>query len=143
MSDDTILVIDAIAFPVGSARGITQTLQPIDGMAKPRRTVNGELIDVSAAAFRKYKSTITFADQRPPALDGIWIGKTVTVDCINELWFPTSTAGAAKPVVAGSEHTEGSFTYYRPQLTMMVTDLRGTGDEWEATAGVEIDLEEV
>lgn len=143
MSDETLLVIDAIAFPVGSARGITQTLEPIDGLAKPRRTVNGELIDVSASAFRKYKSTVTFADQRPPALDSIWRGQTVSVDCIPELWFVTSGGSAAKPVVSGSTHTEGSLTYYRPKLSMMVVDIRSTFDEWGATVGAELDLEEV
>lgn len=143
MSDETILTIDAIDFPAGSARGITQTLEPIDGLAKPRRTINGELIDISASAFRKYKSTITFADSRPPALDGIWVGKVVSVGCINELWYPTATGSATKPAVSGSSRTEGAFTYYRPQLSMMVTTLRSNGDEWAATAGAEIDLEEV
>lgn len=141
--DETILVIDAIALPAGSGRGITQTLEPIDGLAKPRRTINAELIDISAAAFRKYKSTITFADSRPPALDGIWIGQTVTVDCISELWFLTASGSPAKPVVPGSSRIEGAFTFYNPRLTMMITALRGNGDEWAATAGAEIDLEEV
>ena len=79
------LVIAGIGLPPASIRGVTQTLVPIGAAAQLMRTVNGTLIDVSAAAFRKYASTIRCSDQAPPALDGIWPGAPVTVDCVAEL----------------------------------------------------------
>ena len=52
------LVIAGIGLPAASIRGVTQTLEPIGAAAQLMRTVNGALVDVSAAAFRKYASTI-------------------------------------------------------------------------------------
>jgi hypothetical protein len=46
-------------------------------------------------------------------------------------------------VIAGSSFTEGSFIFYRPQLTMMVTANTAQIDEWAATVPWELDLEEV
>ena len=145
-SDETVLVIDDIAFPPGSGYEVNQTLDPIDGIPKPRRDINRRLINtaINPAQNEKYKSTITFGDQRPPAVDGVWIGKELVVDCVNELWFVTHSAGPSKPVVPGSEYEEGPFTFYRPRLTMMITGgPRNTYNERGAVAGCEIDLEEI
>jgi hypothetical protein len=85
MSDYTLLTLSGIGIPEYSARGLTQTLEPIDAAHQTRRTVNGELDDLSYAQFRKYKSTISGNDQEPPAVDGVWPGRVVTVECVTEL----------------------------------------------------------
>ena len=100
MPDDTMLVLSGIGVPSYSARGLTQTLQPIEAAGSQRRTVNGTLVDLSQAQFRKYRSTIRCNDQQAPALDGIWPGQVVTVSCVAELCCP-STDTPAKPVVSG------------------------------------------
>ena len=95
MSENTLLVLSGIGVPDYSARGLTQTLEPIDGSASLRRTINGALKDLSFAQFRKYKSTISCQDQEPPAVDGVWPGHVVTVDCVAELSCPTGGAPGA------------------------------------------------
>lgn len=132
-----------------SVRQAHQTLEPIDAVKGAngsggvfRRTVNGTLIDLSAHQMRKYKSEITCTDQGAPALDGRWTGLTVLVSCNRELSYPTGGT-ADRPPVDGSVRVEGDFTYYRPLLTMMVTDFTVDFDEWGAETGWKLSLEEV
>lgn len=139
----SVLVITGIDASSYALRGATQTLSPIDQSSQLRRTVNGTLIDLSDPMFRKYRSTISGADQLPPAFDGIWPGQQVTVKCISELSYKTSGGSPAKAVVSGSSRTEGSFTFYRPQLTMKVLSFNQDTDEYGATVSWSIELEEV
>jgi len=106
-----------------------------------RRTVNGGLKDLSFAQFRKYKLTISCRDQEPPAIDGVWPGRLVTVDCVAELSYPTG-GSPARPFVSGSSHTQGSFVFYRPQLQMLVTSFSVNRDEYGADVQWQMDLEE-
>ncbi len=142
MSDDTVLVLAGIGIPDYSARGLTQTLEPIEASANLRRTVNGALADFSYAPFHKYKSTISCQDQEPPAIDGVWPGRLVTVDCVAELSYPAAGT-PTRPVVSGSTRTDGAFTFYRPQLDMLVTGFSFSRDEYGATTHWQMDLEEV
>ncbi|MEK9752504.1 MAG: hypothetical protein VW338_04735 [Rhodospirillaceae bacterium] len=141
---DTLLVLSGMGVPDWSARGLEQTLAPIAASVSMRRRVSdGALIDLSASYLRKYGSTIICRDLRSPALEGIFPGAVVTVDCVAELAYETMTGSPARPVVAGSERVEGGFTFYRPQLIMRVAGWRLTVDEWGARVGWELDLEEV
>jgi len=139
---DTVLVITGAEITPYSARGLTQTLQPIAAAASLRRTVNGTLVDLSVPEFRKYASQISCDDMAVPALDGIWPGQEVTVDCVAELSYRTAGGTAARPVVAGSSYTEGDFTFYRPQLTMRIIAFDTRKDEWGAVVGWQMQLEE-
>jgi hypothetical protein len=131
MSDDTLLVLTGIGIPGYSARGLTQTLEPIEASVSLRRTVNGSLVDLSFAQFRKYKSTISCQDQEPPAVDGVWPGHVVTVDCVTELSY-ASGGSPARAVISGSSRTEGAFVFYGPQLQMLVTGFSVNRDEYGA-----------
>lgn len=142
MLDDSMLVLSGIGVPSYSARGLTQTLQPIEAAGSQRRTVNGTLVDLSQAQFRKYRSTIRCSDQDAPALDGVWPGQVVTVNCAAELCCPSADS-PSKPVVSGSQRTEGSFIFYRPQLTMQVVGLTMEKDEYGAATSWTLELEEV
>ncbi len=126
-----------------ATRGLTQTLDPIDATAQARRTVNGTLIDISHTQFRKYKSTISCEDHLPPALDGVWPGQTITVDCVHELSYLTAGGSPAKTVVAGSSRTEQDFTFYRPQITFLVLTFSTSMEEYEAACSWTLELEEV
>lgn len=123
-----------------SARGLTQSLERLPGIQ--RRTINGELIDLTPSWNRKYKSTITCTDTTIPALDGAYIGQTVTVDCTHRLTYPTG-GSPEKTVVSGSEEIEGAFVSYRPQLEMIVTDIRSSFDEAPHEYAWQCDLAEV
>jgi hypothetical protein len=139
---DTLLLLSGIGIPAWSARGLTQTLQPIEAAGSQRRTVNGTLVDLSLSQFRKYRSTIRCSDMEAPALDGIWPGHVVTVDCVTELSCP-SVASPAKTVVPGSQRLQGGFTFYRPRLVMQVIGLSIEKNEWGAVTGWTLELEEV
>jgi len=139
----SLLVIAGIDLSDYAVRGLTQTLEPIDQARQMRRTVNGALVDVSMSQFRKYRSVIACADQVPPALDAIWPGLEVEVQCVAELGYRGSSGTPERTAVSGSERDEGEFTYYRPLLTMMVRDFRTNTDEYGAEVGWTIELEEV
>lgn len=126
-----------------SARGLTQTLEPIEAAASMRRTINGALKDIANPNFRKYKSTISCNDQQAPAFEGYWPGMTVDVDCVCELSYLTMTAAPSRPVVTGSSREEGDFTFYRPKLTMKIVSIQLNTDEWNAQNGWSMELEEV
>ncbi len=138
---ETLLVITGLLTPY-SARGLTQTLEPIAGSAVMRRTVNGALVDLSVAQMRKYRSTISCSDQNAPALGSVWPGALLTVDCVVELAYLTATGAAERPVVAGSSRVEGDWTFYRPQLSMRVVRHTVNRDEWNAEVGWSLELEE-
>lgn len=136
----TLLVLSGIGVPPYSARGLSQTLTPIAASQQLRRTVNGALQDLSAPQFRKYSSKISCTDQQPPAFEGVFPGATVIVDCVAELAYPTMTDEPDREVVASRE--ESGFTYYRPRLTMLVTDFEISRDEYGAITAWTLSLEE-
>ena len=137
------LTLSGIGVPPYSVRGATQTLQPIDAAQQMRRTINGALVDISRAEFRKYRSTITCTDQQPPSVDGVWPGQIVTVGCISELSYKTSGGSPSRTVVSGSARTEGDYSVYRPQLIMRVVFFSQDTDEYGASVSWSLELEEV
>lgn len=142
MADETILVISGIGVSPYSARGLSQTLEPIQTGNEVLRTINGSLIDMSAPQFRKYKSTITGNDQEPPALDDVWAGLAVQVDCVSTLSYLTLGGTPGRPVVPGSSRVSGLFTIYRPRLQMVVMSFSQNEDEYGAAIGWTLNLEE-
>lgn len=151
MSDfSTLLVLSGEGVAPYSARGLQQTLEPIDAAGNPRRSINGDLVSLAEAQFRKYKSTISCADQLAPALDNVWQGMVLTVDCVAELAYKTSGGSPGRPVVdpdssesGDSTRVEGDYTYYRPRLQMMVIKHTQQEDEWGRVVSWSLELEEV
>lgn len=139
----TLLALSGFGVPPYSARGLTQTYKPIGQAANMKRTVNGSLKDISFPGFRKYASQITGSDQQPPAIDGIWPGLEVTVDCLFELQYKTIGGTPARVVVGGSSRVEGEYTLYRPRLVCKIMDFSVSTDEYDAQVGWSIDLEEI
>lgn len=139
----TALVITGVDIPPYSARDLTQTLEPIAQASALKRTINGVLEAVNDPAFFKYKSTISGDDQQPPAFNGIWPGMVVTVECVYELAYLTAGGSPDRHVVTGSSRTDGAFTFYRPELEMMVVNTSGSYREWTMGRSWSIDLEEV
>jgi hypothetical protein len=143
-TSDTLLVISGMGSFQYQARGLQQTLFPIKQTQQQVRDVNANLIDISNPAFRKYGSKITCKDVDAPPLDNVWNGMTVIVQCVVELAYPNGNAGSPyKPIVPGSSYVNGSFTFYRPLLEMMVLDVQRTTDEWQHDNHWELSLEEV
>ena len=139
---DTLLVLSGIGIPDYTARGLTESLSLIGGAANLRRTVNGGLKDLSAGQFRKYRLEISCADQETPVIQNMWPGIQVTVDCVSELAYLTSGGSPERTVVPGSSRVNGSFTVYRPRLTMRVMEFNVQKDEWGAVTSWTLSLEE-
>jgi hypothetical protein len=139
----TLLVLSYIGVPLYSARGLTQTLTPIQQATDLRRDINGNLVDLSLAQFRKYASKITCRDFNAPALDGIWPGQVLTVSCVAELAVPAG-APLARAAVAGSIRVQADgFIFYRPLLQMMVSAISLSEEEYQADYAWELSLEEI
>jgi hypothetical protein len=129
-----------------SARQLRGTLSPIDaarGSDKLRRTVNGGLIDISAPQLRKYRLEVGGNDVAPPALDGLWVGMQVNVDCHVEFAYLTAGGTPGRTPVPGSPRVDGNFTYYRPRLSMLIADLHLEREEWAAAVSWSLSLEEM
>jgi hypothetical protein len=139
----TLLALSGIGVTPYSARGLHQTYAPIQQALQTKRTVNGVLKDVSSTQFQKYASTISGADQQPPACDGVWPGRLITVDCLFYLSYKTAGGSPSRTEVPGSSYVEGDFTFYRPRLTMLVTAFSSDEDEWNAEITWSMQLEEV
>ena len=146
-SFQTLLVLSTpLGIPIYSARGLKQTLTPIQAAgANIQRDINGSLVDIDAGStsFQKYASHIECGDsdtRSSLAFDAIWPGQLVTVDCVAEL---ITLGTPARTFVPGSEWTDSSgFLHYRPRLYMMVTNFSSQESEWEATVSWSLDLEE-
>lgn len=160
MTDSTILKLVGMGLPPYSARGLKQTLEPIGAAAQLKRTINGDLNDVSDPLMRKYQSTISGTDQNSPAVGYCWPGTQLDVWSIVELSVqgtidPTTTESGTttdgsigenvygRPVVPGSVRHADGFTFFRPLLTMLVTGWNINTDEWGAVVDWTLTLEEV
>lgn len=167
-TDETILTLGNLAIPTGSARGITQSLQPIDN-GDIKRTVNGSLVDLTRPLNRKYESQLRCSDMATPAIAELWKGQTLLVGCIsilNQNVDPVSTnVTLIRDPVAGSVFgfeadgtkvipdtvigrdvvfpTDVANVEFRPELTMMVMATSTDTDEYAAEEGWSIDFEEV
>ena len=139
----TLLVISGQGIADYSCRGATQTLDPIDSSAALARTVNGTLIDLSPSQMRKYKSEITCEDVEAPALDGIWPGMQLQVDCLAELGYLTAGGTPQREVVPGSSRVVSSWTYFRPRLEMRVMQYTVSRDEYGHMTAWSLSLEEM
>ena len=144
VSNDTLLQISGLGTLLYQARGLTQSLEVIGQAKQQERTINGILKDISNPMFRKYASKISCSDNTTPPFDNWWPGMTVTVHCAAELCYLTGNTGSpARPEVSGSSYTQGSFTFYRPIMEMMVGPLALHLDEWKCVIGWDLELEEV
>lgn len=165
---ETNLKIGEIIFPVGSARGITQSFDLVDN-GSLRRTVNGTLVDTTRQVNRKYTTSISCNDMGMPTLTGLWRGMQVDVDCISkfrEFYNPPSeivnitrtpvdgsivgynSLGEKVEFISQDEleltfDSEVSFVDYSPRLTMLVSSVSHDEDEYGAETSWSIDLEEV
>ena len=144
MAFETRLVISGQGASPYASRGITGTLEPIAAAANFHRIVNGGLVNLSGAQFAgKYKGTLNGSDQDAPAFDAIKVGDTLTIDWPGELSYLTAGGSPAKTVVSGSSVVSGNYTFYRPEMTMMVVGKKQDFDEVAWVNTWELQLEEV
>ena len=139
----TLLDISGQGIQPYSARGLSQTLDPIAQASQARRTINGALKDLSFSGFRKFKSTITGNDQTAPAFAELWPGQVIAVKCVAELSYLTVGGAPERTVVDGSSRVEGLYTFYRPEIAMMVLTYSMTEDEYGRAVAWSLALEEV
>ncbi len=155
------------SLPPFSARECTQILTPIpEGTL--RRTINGILVCTGNRAHRKFQSTLSCKDKAAPALGGVWKGSLLKVGCMQSLTqaVPHGTLRIQLEREAVTLHLyeesgklwqlekdenrfvlipfdfPGGFITYRPLLLMVVRNYHLETDEWGATVGWKLELEE-
>jgi hypothetical protein len=143
--DDTLLTISSFGNMLYQARNLNQTLDVIGEATQLERTINGVLTDFSAPQFRKYSSKITIPnDVNAPPFDGVFPGMQVEVGCAVGLSFVTGLPGAPfREPVSGSLYIDGNYTFYRPELDMLVRSLETHFDEWKNIVGWTLNCEEI
>ncbi len=125
MTDSTLLAITGITIPDYAIRGLTLDLQLVTASDGLRRSVNGELLDLTAPQFRKYSATLSCEDQDVPTLTDIWQGQIVTVTCIPGVGPVNDASG-------------GTLT-----LNMMVSNWTTSRAEWDSLTNWTIELLEI
>ncbi len=125
MTDSTLLAITGITIPDYAIRGLTLDLQLVTANDGLRRSINGELLDLTAAQFRKYQATLSCEDQDVPTLTDIWQGQIVTVTCIPGVGPVNDASG-------------GTLT-----LSMMVNSWTTSRAEWDSLTNWTIELLEI
>lgn len=136
----TLLTLSGDGVPPYSARGARQTLEPIALAISLHRDVNGNMINMAPPQMQKYKSEISCNDQQAPAFNGLMPGAPITVNTIVELSYLTATSTPAR-MVAGS-FQDGAYTFYQMILSCVLMHFSVDKDEWGATTGWKLDLEE-
>jgi hypothetical protein len=142
---DTQLEITAWGQFIYQARDLDQTLEIIQEATQQVRNSNGNMLDLSNPAFRKYKSRVTCSDRRAPPFDAFWPGMIVTVNCCTPLCYKTGNPGSpGRAAVAGTTPaTLNGFVFYLPSLVMMIRAVSWTKKDWQATIGWNFEMEEV
>ncbi len=125
MTDSTLLSITGITIPDYAIRGLTLDLQLVTASDGLRRSINGELLDLTASQFRKYSATLSCEDQDVPTLTDIWQGQIVTVTCIPSVGPVNDASG-------------GTLT-----LNMMVNSWTTSRAEWDSLTNWTIELLEI
>lgn len=152
MSVETDLILDGIALPIGSARGISENLEAIP-LSSFRRDINFGGVSFALPGADKFRLDLSASDQHIPApLMGLEEGDTVTITPAQKLGdeIPTGTTALIlrRPPVSGSltvmdaDHspvtsgfslssqtltfdsatTAPLLAYYRVAFAMMVTE---------------------
>lgn len=168
----TLIKLDLNALPTEASSNCTQELTPINA-GELNRTINGELIYIGEENIAKFRSTIRGQDTLPIALDNLWRGKIIEVQCLQPLAQSVSTAtstvilarrAAISSVCAWSNNIKipiinqqdnkvtfalpsqvSSFIVtYRPIMQMMIVDFGYVSHEWDMKQNSwYLDLEEV
>lgn len=144
---NTLLVIRGAGIQDYAARGLVQTLTPIDKAGDLRRTVNGSMVNFGSPTFRLMQTRISCSDQRPPPM--LWPGDEVTIECACYLSYasgasgPTASTTAVFTAATGSEFSEGGFNFYRPVIDFVFTGWDDLSfDEWPATMSWAMNFEQ-
>lgn len=111
-----------------AARGLTMSLTQIDAAKRMRRTINGELKDISRAQFKKYAVTLQCSDHESLPFVETPVGTLATVRCLPHLGTTGEETGG-DPIVL--------------ELEMMITDWQVQREEWQAQTGWSLSLSEV
>jgi hypothetical protein len=76
-TNETDITIGDLNIPFGAGIGISETLQPIDN-GDLRRSINGDLVDLTRPENRKFEYSINGGDSASPAIAALWKGTVIT-----------------------------------------------------------------
>lgn len=168
--NESNLILGMSGMPPQSARNCIQELSPVTN-GEFRKSLNGDLLFLQSHDRKRYKSVISCKDNNSPLIDSIWIGSSITVGCIQNIWQSIEPGKKQltlmRPAVAGSvcavnnfgipikfelndnnvelykEYSETIYICFRPWLLMNVIDFCLETNEWGMTGGWKLVLEEI
>lgn len=108
--------------PFGSARGCSQKLESITD-PKLYRTIQGQYISFQQQGYEKYMSVLTCQDEYPAALNGLYTGQAITIECLVDLVTAQGKKGDTITLDRGA--VTQSLRLFRPngQKTALKDDL--------------------
>ncbi|WP_323811269.1 hypothetical protein [Yoonia sp. 67-2] len=160
-----------IFFPPGSARGISTSIEQIES-GELRRTVNGNLVDLTREELRKYAISLSCDGMSLPGFDSVWRGMICTITppvrwiikvepgqnsvtfarpAANAKMFDAETNNPFPDPIIGSNGTSATFSAqasvawieYQPIFQTRVVGRSESSEEWEASATWSLELEEI
>lgn len=150
-----------IPLPPGSHRSLEFSVQPIREAAQLARTIDGRLVDLGDAVFRRLEVSISARDQVPGALDNIWPGDALTIHSPERLSEAGGVLTLSREPVPGSilaHASDGSviaepeertvnvpaaaYITYRPMLGVIVASANRSGVEGKAAVSWRMTAEE-
>lgn len=140
MSNETLLNLD-IGVPLYAARGLTQTIDLIAEAGIFRRTTSGKIRNIAGPQFKLYKTSIICSDAYGLALDGIFPGDELVLDCVAELGYKFGLL-PQREVIDGSSYQIGDTVWYRPRLYITVTFFEISRNEYGAVTAWRLEGEE-
>lgn len=90
-SEMTLMALDGIDFGDYAVRGLTMVVKPIPAQDGLMRTISGLLVDVTSEQFQKRQVQISCDDVEAPDFSAAWQGTPVTVTCVPDVGFGSST----------------------------------------------------
>lgn len=171
-TDETNITIGTINIPKGAGIGISETLQPVDNGAL-RRSINGDLKDLTRPENRKFEYSISGGDSASPALAALWKGSIINgvipvikmrdnldtpglaitltrePDPATVIGYTAACEKVTPDTIGGTDNkditflTNVDYVEYRAIFDFMVVSNSVDADEYAATEGWQIDFAEV
>ncbi len=144
-SGSVCVIYGPMGLPFFSSRDMECTFEPIKEHEQLERNINSTLIDLSIPGlFEKYMVTLQCTDGQAPMIGGVWQGMEVTIDCPNQLAYPSSVSVPPRPLALGTsveDDGNGTKRIY-PRLVCLIRKMPQSFREYPSKYSWTLGLEE-
>ena len=111
----------------GSDFQISVDISPIAGASNLRHTVNGELVDMSRAVFRKYRISISGSGRRSPAISDLMPGANIQITAPEPIFISGADIGRQIAEKVGVKESGGQIAVGPTESFPVWTSIVGVG----------------